>query len=84
MGEMYSDHTPIPPLQAIFEGALRFGLTEDEVWRTFDDCVDEAGEDATLRELIDDLSGALARGILAKQRRSVAGDARIPSPARPR
>jgi hypothetical protein len=55
-----SDHTPIPPLQATFEGAKRFGLTEDEAWRAVDESLDEAGRDATMSEYLDDLTGALA------------------------
>jgi hypothetical protein len=68
MGEMYLDHTPIPPLQAIFEGALHFGLTEDEAWRAIDTSFYEVGRDATISEYFEELTGALARHILSKQR----------------
>jgi hypothetical protein len=65
---MYSDHTPIPPLQAIFEGATRFGLTEDEAWRAVDESLHEVGRDATISEYLDELTGVLAQRILSKQR----------------
>jgi hypothetical protein len=68
MGEMYSDHPPIPPLQAIFECATRFGLTEDEVWRAIDESLYEVGRDATVSEYLEELVGALAGRILAKER----------------
>ena len=74
----------VPPLKAVFDGAKGFGLSDDEVWRAMDECLIEAGGAATIAEYVDDLSGALARGILAKQRRAVAGDDRSPSPAKPR
>jgi hypothetical protein len=67
---MHSDHNPLPELHAIFECAKRFGLTEDEAWRTLDNSVDEVGPDATISEYVDELVGALARRILEKQRRS--------------
>jgi hypothetical protein len=81
-----SDHTPIPPLQATFEGAKRFGLTEDEAWRAVDESLDEAGRDSTISEYLDHLTGALAQRILSKQRhtpskerRSAPEERRVPS-----
>jgi hypothetical protein len=71
MGEMDTDYAPTAPLQAIFEGAKQFGLTDDEVWQTVDDSLAEAGGDATVAEYLDELSGALAQRILAKERRSL-------------
>jgi hypothetical protein len=65
---MSSGHTPIPPLQAIFDGARRFGLTEDEAWRVVDDSLAEVGRDATISEYLELLVGALAQRILTKQR----------------
>jgi hypothetical protein len=58
----------IPPLQAIFDGAKRFGLNDAEVWQAFDESVDEVGADATLSEYLQQLTGELARRILHKQR----------------
>lgn len=65
---MTSEHAPMPPLQAIFEGARRFGLTEDEAWRVVDDSLAEVGRDATTSEYLEELVGALAHRILTKQR----------------
>jgi hypothetical protein len=78
------DHTyhAIPPLQAIFDGAKSFGLNEAEVWRAFDDCVDDVGSDATLSEYLDQLTGELARRILHKQR-CTPSEERVHSGARP-
>ena len=62
------DHTPIPPLRAVFEGARRFGLTEQETWCDVDASLSVVGSDATISEYLDELAGALARRILSKQR----------------
>jgi uncharacterized membrane protein YebE (DUF533 family) len=56
-------------LQAIFEAARRFGLTEDEAWWAIDESLSEVGRDATVSEYIDELTGVLAQRILSKQRR---------------
>jgi hypothetical protein len=67
---MSSDHhESLPPLQAVFEAAKQFGLTDEEAWRAVDETMDAVGADATLRDYLDELSAALARGILDKQRR---------------
>ena len=58
----------IPRLQAVFDGAKRFGLTDEEVWRAFDESLDETGADASMSEYCDELTGELARRILRKQR----------------
>ena len=86
MGDMYSDHTPIPPLQAVFEGATRFGLSEDEAWRAIDESCHEVGRDATVSEYREELNGALAGRILSKERhtarnerRSAPEERRVPS-----
>jgi hypothetical protein len=68
--EMNTGYETQPSLQAVFEGAKTFGLTEDEVWRMFNRCLDEAGHDATVSEYLDELAGALASLILAKERRA--------------
>jgi hypothetical protein len=69
MTEMDPDSSAIPPLQAVFEGAKRFGLSDDEVWQTVNDSLHRAGGDATVAEYLDELTGALARRIVSKQRR---------------
>lgn len=71
---MYSDHTPIPPLRAIFDGAKEFGLTEDEAWRTVEDSLHEVGRGATISEYLDELTAALAQHILSKQCRARSED----------
>jgi hypothetical protein len=58
-----------PTLQALFEAAKSFGLTDAEAWELFDCCLDDAGEHATVSEYMDDLAATLARCILAKERR---------------
>jgi hypothetical protein len=60
----------IPRLQAVFDGARCFGLSDEEVWRAFDDSLDETGADAPVSEYLDELTGVLARRILHKQRRA--------------
>ena len=64
-----ADHG-IPPLQAVFDGARRFGLTDAEVWQTFDESLAESGPDATMSDYVEELTGELARRILHKQRRT--------------
>jgi hypothetical protein len=73
---MDSAHQAIPPLQAIFDGARRFGLSDAEVWRAFDESLDEAGPDATVADYVHELTGELARRILWKHRCSAAEDRR--------
>lgn len=77
MAEIHTDRT----LQEMFDGATQFGLTHDEVWRTVSDSTYVVGYDATVRELVDELSAELARRILAKQRRQHAAPDRPPQPA---
>jgi hypothetical protein len=62
-------HQAIPSLQATFDSAKRFGLTDDEIWRVVDDSLREAGGDAAVSEYLHELTGALARLLLAKERR---------------
>jgi hypothetical protein len=63
---------PIPTLEAVFDGAKCFGLTEREVWQAFDESLTEAGPDATVSEYVHELTGELAQRILQKQRRAPA------------
>ena len=58
------DDTPIAGLQAIFEGARSFGLSEEDAWRTADDVLYALGTDVTVAEYLEVLTGALARGII--------------------
>jgi hypothetical protein len=58
------DDTPIAGLQAIFEGARSFGLSEEDAWRTADDVLYALGTDVTVAEYLEVLTGALARGIV--------------------
>jgi hypothetical protein len=58
-----------PPLRSVFEGATAFGLTGDEVWQTFDESLSWVGAEATVAEFLEEVNGALAFRILAKQRR---------------
>jgi hypothetical protein len=60
----------MPSLHAVFDGAKSFGLSDDEMWRTADDCMHAAGADATVSEYLDELTAALARSILHKERRA--------------
>jgi hypothetical protein len=62
-------------LQAIFSCAKDFGLTNDEAWQELDRALERAGEDATVAEYLDEVSAGLAAGILAKERRSLSGQA---------
>lgn len=84
MREMYSDDdTPIAGLQAIFEGARTFGLSEEEAWRTADDVLYEVGTEATVSEYLEQLTEALARGILATARETASNERRS-APEEPR
>ena len=67
MSEMDSTYSAPPP-RAIFDAARRFGLTEEEAWRDFDVAFAEVGTDATAEEYLDELTGELARRVLAKHR----------------
>jgi len=73
---MDSAYQALPPLQAIFDGARRFGLSDAEVWQAFDESLDEAGADATVADYVQGLTGELARRILWKQRCSAPEDRR--------
>ena len=73
---MDSGYQAIPPPQAIFDGARRFGLSDAEAWQAFNDSLDEAGPDATVADYVRELTGELARRILSKHRCSAADDPR--------
>jgi hypothetical protein len=67
---MEPDHSVISPVHAIFDAARHFGLTDHEIWRTFDTSLAEVGSDATVDEYCDELTEELARRILDKHRRT--------------
>jgi hypothetical protein len=62
-------HPQTLPLQSMLDAALAFGLTEEEVRQTVSDAFSETGEDSRAPDYFDGLAAALARNILAKQRR---------------
>jgi len=61
---------PMSPLQATFEAAKHFGLTEDEAWHTLEASLYDSCDEDTMSEIRDELVAALAARILAKQRAS--------------
>jgi hypothetical protein len=67
---MYSDSTPVPTLQAVFDAAKRFGLADDEAWRALNESLFEVGRDATVSEYLDELTRVLAQRILSIQRQA--------------
>jgi hypothetical protein len=73
---MNSDDTPMAGLQAIFQGARSFGLSEEEAWWTADDVLYAVGPDATVSEYLDELTGAMARRILATARQTTSKERR--------
>jgi hypothetical protein len=70
MERMDSNRSTVAPVQAVFKSARQFGLGEGEVMRTFDEALWTVGEDAPMSEYLDELSAALARRILAKERQN--------------
>ena len=70
MERMDSNRATVAPVQAVFTSARQFGLGEGEVMRTFDEAFWTVGEDAPMSEYLDELSAALARRILAKERQN--------------
>jgi hypothetical protein len=71
---MTSDRESLPSLRAVFDAATQFGLTDDEAWSAVDDAVWSVGPDGTLSEYLDELTAALASGILDTQRRRLRVD----------
>jgi hypothetical protein len=68
MERMHSGPAAAAPLQAVFQSAKQFGLSDDDVLRTFDEAFWTVGEDAPMSEYLDELSGTLARRILDRER----------------
>jgi hypothetical protein len=64
-------HSEIVSLEKILDAARQFGLSDDEARRTVGGALCLYGTDgrATSPDCLDELTGALARVILAKQRR---------------
>jgi hypothetical protein len=75
---MEPDHSVISSLHAVFDAARHFGLTDQEIWRTFDASLAEVGSDATVDEYAQELTGELARRILEKHRRTPSQERRVP------
>jgi hypothetical protein len=67
MAEMDFDY-PVVTLKAIFDGARDFGLSDDEVWSTVNDALYWADDEITMPEYLDQLTAALARRIISKER----------------
>jgi hypothetical protein len=61
---------PTPTLKAIFQGARRFGLSEEAAWCAVDDSLLAVGTDAPVSEYLDELAGTLARRILLSERQA--------------
>jgi hypothetical protein len=68
---MGPDHYETPPVQAVFDCAKQFGLTDGEVLRAINECLSEVGGDDSVAEFLDQLTGALARTILHKEQRTL-------------
>jgi hypothetical protein len=77
MPEMDYDY-PAVPLKAIFEGAKDFGLNDDEVWSTVNQALYWADDEMTMSEYLEQLTAALARCIISKERRIRSPDVRSP------
>jgi hypothetical protein len=55
-------------VRAIFDGARKFGLSDDAVWQAFDDVLYGVGGERPVGDYLDDVAGALAARILDRQR----------------
>lgn len=62
------DRGTATPLQSVFDSARQFGLAGEEVMRTFDEALWIVGDEACMSDYLEELSAALARRILAKER----------------
>ena len=70
MAEMHTGGSVVS-LDQIMESAVAFGLNMEEVWHTVDDALYSAASSAD-PDCLEELTAALARSILAKQRRIAA------------
>ena len=62
------DHSTLPSLRAVYDGARHFGLSDEQAWEAIDDALSDVGPDASVADCFEAVSGALARRILAAQR----------------
>jgi hypothetical protein len=69
MGDMDTGSAVSAPLRAGVDAARGFGLTDDEIWATVEGVVSAVGPHATVGDCLDEVTAALAHGILDKQRR---------------
>jgi hypothetical protein len=69
MSDMNTGSAVSAPLRAGVDAARAFGLTDDEIWGTVEGVVSAAGPHATVGDCLDELTAALARGILEKEGR---------------
>jgi hypothetical protein len=72
MEEMHFHQVDAPPLQLMLAVSEDFGLTPGEAWQAASDALDASGGDAYAPEYLDELSGVLARRIIAKERDAIA------------
>jgi hypothetical protein len=66
-GHHQLEHPPTEPSHTIFESAAAFGLSPDEICDTVIVTFETLPEDVKT-EYLDELSGALAKRLIAKQR----------------
>jgi hypothetical protein len=62
-------YTAMPTLRRMLEAAQDFGLTAEEARRTLDAALVGSRSESAVARNLDEVAGALAREILAKQRR---------------
>jgi hypothetical protein len=65
-------YPPTPTLRAVLNAAIDFGLSREEAWRSFNLALSGARLE-TVSEYYDVVAAELAREILGKQRRILAG-----------
>ena len=72
MEEMHFHDVAAPALPRILAAATCFGLSGDQVWETASEALRATDGDAHAAEYADEVAGALARRILADNRRRIA------------
>jgi hypothetical protein len=70
MREMDRGQATMSPLHEITNAATEFGLSSDEILGAMNDALRLTGTDVSVTDYLDELSGTLARRILAKQRQA--------------
>jgi hypothetical protein len=78
MEEMHFHDVAAPALPSILAAARCFGLSGDQVWEAANEALDATWGDAHAVEYADEVAGALARRILAENRRRIARRRGIP------